>query len=133
MYSQQSLNSRNILLSYTTTDPDTQAEIRKFIVTSQEDAARFLNDTQQQSCTDSDWKDLSIERYEGLSDESLEALRWIRDLQDLITKTEIRIIDGDLTSIQDVVESITTHSIFSGIKILEDFGYCEPNDDFSEK
>jgi len=133
MTTQSSLNSRNILLSYTTTDLDSQSEIRKNIVTSQEDAAQFIKDTQLQSCTDSDWRDLSIERYDGLSNESYAALRWMRDLQDLTTQIETRITTGDLTSIQDVVESITTHSIFSGIKILEDFGYCEPDGDFSEK
>jgi len=132
MNSQSSLKSR-ILLSYTTTDLDTQSEIRKVIVTSQDDAARFLNDTQLQSCTDGDWRDLKIERYDGLSVEALDGIRWLRDLQDLTTQIETRITTGDLTSIQDVVESITTHSIFSGIKILEDFGYCEPDGDFSEK
>jgi len=133
MSTQPSLNSRNILLSYTTTDPDTQSILKKNIVTTQEDVTRFLFDVQEHSNPDSDWRNLRIERYEDLSDESLEALRWIYELKDLITKTEIRIIDRDLISIQDVVESITTHSIFSGIKILEDFGYCEPDDDFSEK
>lgn len=133
MTTQPSLYSRNIILSYSTTDPDTQFEVRKVIVTSQEDASRFLSDTQRHTSTDSDWRELRIERYAGLSNESLEAIRWIRDLQDLITTTESKIIDGELTSIEDALETITTHTIFSGIRTLQNLGYCEPDYDLSVK
>lgn len=133
MTTQQSLNSRNILLSYTTTDPNTQSEFRKVIVTTQEDAARFLNDTQLLSCTDSDWRDLKIERYEGLSDEALEALRYIRMLQDAIESVEQKIVDGDISSIEDAMEQILTTAVFTGIRTLQEQGYCEPDDDLSAK
>lgn len=124
-----------IIVTYNTVDQFSGLDKIKSVVTTPEDVSKFLISETNPEDLDTQWRVVSIEKYDGLTEDMVQTLCWIKDIQAVIQDVQKDVESGIETDIESAVEKIIQHSVLSATRLLEARGYvpAEPDHDLMGK